>query len=51
MLLNGCASGHKKINPETINYASKVLKAIFLLEYKYDLLEKYKKKETKIISS
>jgi hypothetical protein len=29
MLLNGCASGYKKINPETINYASKVLKAIF----------------------
>jgi hypothetical protein len=29
MLLNGCASGYKKKNPETINYASKVLKAIF----------------------
>jgi hypothetical protein len=48
MLLNGCASGYKKINPETINYASKSIESNILLEYKYDLLEKkYKKKETK----
>ena len=48
MLLNSCASGYKKINPETINYASKSIENNILLEYKYDLLEKkYKKKETK----
>jgi len=47
MLLNSCASGYKKINPETINYASKSIESNILLEYKYDLLEKkYKKKET-----
>ena len=48
MLLNSCASGYKKINPETINYGSKSVEGNILLEYKYDLLEKkYKKKETK----
>ncbi len=48
MLLDSCASGYKKINPETINYASKNIESNILLEYKYDLLEKkYKKKETK----
>jgi hypothetical protein len=48
MLLNSCASGYKKIKPETINYASKSIESNILLEYKYDLLErKYKKKETK----
>ena len=48
ILLNSCASGYKKINPETINYASKSIEGNILLEYKYDLLEKkYKKNETK----
>lgn len=48
MLLNSCASGYKKINPEAINYASKSIESNILLEYKYDLLErKYKKNETK----
>jgi hypothetical protein len=48
ILLNSCASGYKKINPETINYTSKSIESNILLEYKYDLLEKkYKKKETK----
>jgi hypothetical protein len=48
MLLNSCASGYKKINPEKINYASKSIESNISLEYKYDLLEKkYKKKETK----
>jgi hypothetical protein len=48
ILLNSCASGYKKINPETINYASKSIESNILFEYKYDLLEKkYKKKETK----
>lgn len=48
LLLDSCASGYKKINPETINYASKNIESNILLEYKYDLLEKkYKKKETK----
>ena len=48
ILLNSCASGYKKINPETINYASKSIEGNVLLEYKYDLLEKkYKKNETK----
>jgi PBP1b-binding outer membrane lipoprotein LpoB len=40
MLLNSCASGYKKINPETIYYASKSIESNILLEYKYDLLEK-----------
>ena len=48
MLMNSCASGYKKINPETINYVSKSIESNILLEYKYDLLgKKYKKKETK----
>jgi hypothetical protein len=48
LLLNSCASGYKKINPATINYASKSMGSTILLEYKYDLLDKkYKKKETK----
>ncbi|MFA9192028.1 hypothetical protein AAGV28_11680 [Flavobacterium sp. FZUC8N2.13] len=48
MFLNSCASGYKKINPETINYVSKSIENNIVLEYKYDLLEKkYKKKETK----
>lgn len=48
IVVGGCASGYKKINPETINYASKNIESNILLEYKYDLLEKkYKKKETK----
>jgi hypothetical protein len=48
IVLNSCASGYKKINPETINYASKNFESNIILEYKYDLLEKkYKKKETK----
>lgn len=47
MLLNSCASGYRKINPETINYTSKSIESTILLEYKYDLLEKkYRKKET-----
>lgn len=47
-LLNSCASGYKKINPDTINYASRNIEKNILLEYKYDLLDKkYKKKETK----
>lgn len=47
VLLNSCASGYKKINPEIINYSSKSIDNNILLEYKYDLLEKkYKKKET-----
>jgi hypothetical protein len=29
-----------KINPETINYASKSIESNILLEYKYDLLKK-----------
>jgi PBP1b-binding outer membrane lipoprotein LpoB len=40
ILLNSCASGYKKINPETINYASKSIESNILFEYKYDLLEK-----------
>lgn len=48
MLLNSCASGYKKINPETLNYASKNIDHAILFEYKHDLLaKKYKKKETK----
>ena len=48
MLLTNCASRYKKINPETISYASKNIESNILLEYKYDLLEKkYRKKETK----
>ncbi len=46
ILLNSCASGYKKINPETLNYISKSFEGEILLEYKYDLLDKkYKKKE------
>jgi hypothetical protein len=48
ILLNSCASGYKKINPETLNYGSKSIESNIFLEYKYDILEKkYKKKETK----
>lgn len=48
MLLNSCASGYNKINPERINYASKSIESNISLEYKYDLLDKkYKKKEIK----
>jgi len=48
LILNSCASAYMKINPETINYASKSIDKDVLLEYKYDLLQKkYKKKETK----
>lgn len=48
ILLNSCASGYKKINPKTVNYASKSIENNILLEYKYNLLEKkYGKKETK----
>lgn len=48
MLLNSCASGYKKINPESINYVSKSIDNKIVLDYKYDLLyKKYKKKETK----
>ena len=47
LLLNSCASGYKKINPEKLNYVSKSIENNILLEYKYDLLEKkYRKKET-----
>lgn len=47
-LLNSCASGYKKINPETINYSSRSIEKNIFFEYKYDLLErKYKKKEAK----
>lgn len=46
ILLNSCASGYKKINPETLNYISKSFEGEILLEYKYDLLDKkYKKKK------
>lgn len=48
LLLNSCASGYKKINPETLNYGSKSMESNILVEYKYNLLDKkYKKKETK----
>jgi len=48
MLFNSCASGYRKINPETVAYVSKSMESNMLLEYKYDLLrKKYKKKETK----
>ena len=48
IFLNSCASGYKKIDPQTINYGSKNIENNILLEYKYDLLfKKYKKKETK----
>ena len=40
LLLNSCASGYKKINPEKLNYVSKSIENNILLEYKYDLLEK-----------
>ena len=47
-ILNSCASSYQKINPKTLNYASKNIENNILFEYKYDLLEKkYKKKETK----
>ncbi|MEY3500469.1 MAG: hypothetical protein RL308_2138, partial [Bacteroidota bacterium] len=46
LLLNSCASGYKKIQPKTINFASRSENNSIVLEYKYDLLEKkYKKKE------
>jgi len=46
LLLNSCASGYKKIEPKTINFASRSENNSIVLEYKYDLLEKkYKKKE------
>jgi hypothetical protein len=48
ILLNSCASGYDKINPETISYVSKNIENDVLLEYKYDLLDnKYRKKELK----
>ena len=47
-ILNSCASSYPKINPKTLNYASKNIENNILFEYKYDLLKKkYKKKETK----
>ena len=47
-ILNSCASSYQKINPKTLNYASKNIENNILFEYKYDLLKKkYKKKETK----
>ena len=46
LFLNSCASGYKKIQPKTINFASRSENNSIVLEYKYDLLEKkYKKKE------
>lgn len=46
LFLNSCASGYKKIQPKTINFASRSENNTIVLEYKYDLLEKkYKKKE------
>ena len=46
LFLNSCASGYKKIQPKTINFASRCENNSIVLEYKYDLLEKkYKKKE------
>jgi hypothetical protein len=48
VLLNSCASSYRRINPDTIKYASKSMEGNILLEYRYDLLErKYKKKETR----
>ncbi|WP_310554456.1 hypothetical protein [Flavobacterium sp.] len=47
ILFNSCASGYKKINPQSLNYLSKNITNDIVLEYKYDLLnKKYKKKET-----
>lgn len=46
LFLNSCASGYKKIQPKTINFASRSENNSVVLEYKYDLLDKkYKKKE------
>jgi len=46
LFLNSCASAYKKIQPKTINFASRSENNSIVLEYKYDLLEtKYKKKE------
>lgn len=48
ILLNSCASGYKKINPNTANYGSKSIENNILLEYKYESLQKkYKRKATK----
>lgn len=48
ILLNSCASGYKKINPETIGYVSQSIDKDIVFEYKYDLLKKkYKRKEEK----
>lgn len=48
VVLVGCASSYKKINPKTLNYISKNTTNDLVFEYKYDLLDKkYKKKEGK----
>jgi hypothetical protein len=48
-LLNSCASGYQKINPQSLNYLSKSTTNNVVFEYKYDVLnnKKYKKKEAK----
>jgi hypothetical protein len=46
VLLNGCASSYKNIDPKTLNYNSISSSNGVSLAYKYDLLDKkYKKKE------
>lgn len=48
MLIQGCASRYKKIEPEKINYIAFNPFEKITLDYKYDLLSnKYKKKETR----
>jgi hypothetical protein len=48
-LLNSCASGYQKINPQSLTYLSKNTTNDVIFEYKYDVLrnKKYKKKEVK----
>ncbi|MBS1531114.1 MAG: hypothetical protein JSU01_12465 [Bacteroidetes bacterium] len=47
LLLTGCASGYKTINPDTLNYSSRADDKSVTLEYKYGVLtSRYARKET-----
>ena len=48
IVLGGCASSYKTINPQSLNYQSTTTDKSVTLDYKYNLLDsRYAKKETK----
>ena len=47
IILGGCASGYKMINPQSLNYQSSTIDKAVTFDYKYNLLySRYAKKET-----